>query len=172
MTAGSSSLVGKTSAPPPLNGVSSCSQLLVDSSVPPGRVTSSLLDPELIHERTGRRVEYFEAKVATQYEKKEREAIRKIVGREIREKCRPELDDYYDCMCDRTVTFLACRGYAAAVQKCVKKYENSATLPDRWQEIAREREALGLSLVKRQQRKIYNKYISDMDGAGWLPKRK
>lgn len=39
---------------------------------------------------------------------------------------RPELDDYYDCMCDRTITFLACRGYAAAVQKCVKKYELSS----------------------------------------------
>lgn len=128
-----------------------------------------MLHPDEIHQRTRRRVEYFEAKQATHYEKKENDAIRAQIGKEIRDKCRPELDDYYDCMCERTFTFIACRSYAAAVHKCIAKYEKPEVMKARWEEVAREREALGLSRINRRQRKYYNKYISDLDGSGWLP---
>ncbi|PFH35549.1 hypothetical protein BESB_052000 [Besnoitia besnoiti] len=136
------------------------------------RIPGTVLHPDEIHDRTRHRVEYFEAKQATHYEKKERDAIRTQIGKEIRDKCRAELDDYYDCMCERTFTFVACRSFAAAVQKCIKKYERPEVMDKRWQEIALEREALGLSRINRRQRKYYNKYISDVDGSGWLPRRK
>ncbi|EPR64855.1 putative CHCH domain protein [Toxoplasma gondii TgCatPRC2] len=135
-------------------------------------IPGTVLHPDDIHQSTRRRIEYFEAKQATHYEKKENDAIRKQIGKEIRDKCRPELDEYYDCMCDRTFTFIACRRYAEAVQKCVKKYEEPEAMNKRWEEVAQEREALGLSRINRRQRKYYNKYITDLDGSGWLPKPK
>lgn len=129
------------------------------------------LNPNLVAKRTAARIPFFEIKEIAELEKKEMKAIKQQIGKEIRDMCRESLDDYVECMVERTFTFLRCRSLAVAARRCVAQYETPEFLEKRTAELKAEREALGLSILRRKERQPYNKFISDPSGRGWLPEK-
>ncbi|KAL8436069.1 hypothetical protein Efla_002059 [Eimeria flavescens] len=119
------------------------------------------LNPEVVARRTAARVPFFEVKEIAELEKKEMKKIKEQIGKEIRDMCREILDDYVECMMSRTLTFLRCRGLAREVNRCISKYETPEFLERRIKELKAEREAKGISILRRRERQPYNKFISD-----------
>lgn len=119
------------------------------------------LNPKVVAQRTAGRVPFFEIKEIAELEKKEMKIIKQQIGKEIRDMCRESLDEYVDCMIERTFTFLRCRSLAHAARRCIEKYETREFLDQRIAELKAQREAAGLSLLRRNERQPYNKFLSN-----------
>merc|ERR1719329_920367 len=107
-----------------------------------------------------------EAREAAELEEKERKAAKQVLGKEIREMCRPEIDEYVDCCVGRLWTIMACKREALLMRRCMKNIETPEFVEKRMREIMAEREAAGESIVNnygkgatRERRALYNKAI-------------
>eukprot|EP00747_Dinoflagellata_sp_TGD_P182415 gnl/TRDRNA2_/TRDRNA2_36660_c0_seq1.p1 gnl/TRDRNA2_/TRDRNA2_36660_c0~~gnl/TRDRNA2_/TRDRNA2_36660_c0_seq1.p1 ORF type:complete len:195 (-),score=44.18 gnl/TRDRNA2_/TRDRNA2_36660_c0_seq1:145-729(-) len=146
-----------------------------EAEPPPGPATASAgaglhdlpVDQETVGKNRASRVPYLEAREAVELEQKEVKAARAELGREIREACRPEIDEYIDCCVGRIWTMMACKPKAIAMRRCMKKIETPEYVDKRLEEIMRERESAGTSVVNnvrkgatRERRALYNKAIN------------
>eukprot|EP00397_Hematodinium_sp_SG-2012_P061429 GEMP01081355.1.p1 GENE.GEMP01081355.1~~GEMP01081355.1.p1 ORF type:complete len:222 (+),score=51.62 GEMP01081355.1:39-704(+) len=122
-----------------------------------GTLTIDQVDPALIAEKTSMRVPYFEAKEAMDLEQKEIKAVKEIIGAEIRERCRPEIDEYVDCMVGRLWTVLQCKPMAKEMRRCLKRIETPEYVDRRIAEVLEERQINGTSLLKSKDRSLHNK---------------
>lgn len=113
----------------------------------------------MVDEARKRRLPYFESREAVEVEKKEREAIDRIMTRRIRKLCAPEIDDYVNCIVDRTFTFLLCKPLCRKMKRCLKEYETPEQLTKMRRQIAKERVEDGTSLLRLKGRAMYNKYF-------------
>merc|ERR1711907_389327 len=93
-------------------------------------------------------------------------AAKEQLGREIREICRPEIDEYVDCCVGRFWTMMACKPEALRMRRCMKKHEGNPEYVDRrMTEILAQREKNGESVVNnadgrtRERRALYNRAI-------------
>lgn len=114
------------------------------------------IPPEVVKEKTEQRVPYFEAKEAMDIESKEMKAVRAIIGTELRDHCRPEIDEYVDCMAGRIWTVLKCKPHAKEMRRCLKKIETPEYIERRTNELLEKRQRDGTSLLKSGQRGNYN----------------
>merc|ERR1712151_395456 len=102
------------------------------------------------------------------------------IGREIREACRPEIDEYVDCCVGRIWTITACKPHALRMRRCMKKIETPEFVERRTGEILAERESSGTSIINnvgkgvtRERRALYNRAIlSEVDNPSELIIRK
>ena len=86
---------------------------------------------------------YTEARERMVFEKQEvKRADERITG-EIRDHCRPEIEEYIDCTTGRFITVVACRDLAMRMRNCMKKYKVNVDLDARRAEIIAEFEAQG-----------------------------
>merc|ERR1712032_1021758 len=113
-----------------------------------------------IDRNRARRLPYFEAREAITVQRREFEVIDKIIGAETREKCRPEIDDYVNCMVDRYFTLTKCTALCHKMRRCMKYYETPEAVAKRRQEIMNERLDLGCSLLRAEERAQYNKMFA------------
>mmetsp|Transcript_68222 Transcript_68222/g.211072 ORF Transcript_68222/g.211072 Transcript_68222/m.211072 type:complete len:177 (-) Transcript_68222:12-542(-) len=124
------------------------------------------IDAESVERNRNHRVAYLEAREAVELEAKELKAVRNLVGKEVRETCRPEIDEYVDCCVGRIFTLSACKPLALRMRRCMKKVETPEFVERRTAEIMAEREHTGESLVNnaakgttRERRAMYNRAI-------------
>ncbi|KAF4672613.1 hypothetical protein FOL47_000301 [Perkinsus chesapeaki] len=89
---------------------------------------------EQLRENRMRRIPYAEVREAVMLERAEEAEVTKIIGAEIRAKCRPEIDEYVDCVTDRYLSLLKCKPIAWKMRRCVKKYETSDFVANRMRE--------------------------------------
>merc|ERR1719491_1548169 len=140
-----------------------------EESVKPGaeRIVAELpLDEETIRKNRNNRIPYLEAREAVELEQKELKAVREHLGKDIREQCRPEIDEYIDCCVGRIWTMFQCKPHATRMRRCMAKIETPEWVERRTKELLVEREANGESLVNnqakgstRERRSMYNKAI-------------
>merc|ERR1719235_1697736 len=121
-------------------------------------------DSATITKNRNSRVPYLEAREAVELEHKEWKAAKEKLGFEVREWCRPEIDEYIDCMVDRVFSVLVCKPKAIAMRRCMQKIETPEFVERRMTEILREREESGESLINntgkgrdRKKRAEYNR---------------
>jgi len=112
---------------------------------------------EVIHQKTEMRIPYFEARESMELEQKEIKAVRAKIGEELREHCRPEIDEYVDCMVGRIWTVLRCKPHAREMRRCLQRIETPEFVEKRMGELLEERERNGTSLLKTKERAKYNK---------------
>mmetsp|Transcript_33176 Transcript_33176/g.50126 ORF Transcript_33176/g.50126 Transcript_33176/m.50126 type:complete len:180 (+) Transcript_33176:60-599(+) len=124
------------------------------------------LDKEEIDARRNHRNAYMEAREAVELEQKELKAVHEQIGKEIREMCRPEIDEYVDCCVGRVFTLLQCKPYAFRLRRCIAKVETPEFVSRRTKELLAEREANGESILNnatkgttRERRAMYNRAI-------------
>ncbi|KAF4657162.1 hypothetical protein FOZ61_006437 [Perkinsus olseni] len=110
-----------------------------------------------LRESRMRRIPYAEVREAVMLERAEEAEVTKIIGAEIRAKCRPEIDEYVDCVTDRYLSLLQCKPIAWKMRRCVKKYETSDFVANRMRELMAEREEAGTSITKRNELSKANK---------------
>jgi len=134
------------------------------TGIPSGVPHELPLDKETIDKNRDNRVPYLEAREAVELENKEMKAVREQLGKEIREICRPEIDEYVDCCVGRIFTVFRCKPKAFIMRRCMRQVETPEWIEKRQSEILAEREAKGLSLVNntgsgqtRERRALYNK---------------
>ncbi|OEH75474.1 chch domain-containing protein [Cyclospora cayetanensis] len=128
------------------------------------------LNPQVVAARTAARVPFFEVKELAELEKKELKAIKEIIGKEVRDLCRESLDDYVEW-----------ERWGKEGKRNYGKGDEGAFAPSfigseeriaefgvfaqfvnkRIAELKEEREALGLSILRRRERQPYNKFVSD-----------
>mmetsp|Transcript_40944 Transcript_40944/g.64926 ORF Transcript_40944/g.64926 Transcript_40944/m.64926 type:complete len:203 (-) Transcript_40944:84-692(-) len=122
-------------------------------------------DEETITKNRRGRNAYMEAREAVELEQKERKGAREALGKELREKCRPEIDEYIDCCVGRIFTMFACRPEALKMRVCLKKLEKPEFIEQRMTELLKKREESGESVVNnadgrtRERRALYNRAI-------------
>jgi len=125
------------------------------------RTKEMWVPPEIVAEGRENRIPYFEAKEAMDLEMKELKEVRKQIGTELREHCRPEIDEYVDCMVGRIWTVLQCKPHAKEMRRCLKKLETPEYIEKRTKELLLERERNGTSILKSKARGNYNKLFYD-----------
>jgi len=135
------------------------------------------VDAEQVEKNRNGRVAYLEAREAVELERKELGAARETLAKEIREMCRPEIDDYIDCCVGRVFSMMACKPHAVKMRLCIKKIETPEFIERRISEILSSRDDTGESLVNnarkgstRERRALYNRAIlpnlADSDDIG------
>mmetsp|Transcript_21123 Transcript_21123/g.18037 ORF Transcript_21123/g.18037 Transcript_21123/m.18037 type:complete len:214 (-) Transcript_21123:60-701(-) len=112
---------------------------------------------EQLRENRMRRIPYAEVREAVMLERAEEAEVTKIIGAEIRAKCRPEIDEYVDCVTDRYLSLLKCKPIAWKMRRCVKKYETSDFVANRMRELMAQREEAGTSITRRNELSKANK---------------
>ena len=124
------------------------------------------VDMDTVDKNRNRRIPYLEAREAVELEQKELKAVREQIGREIREVCRPEIDEYIDCCVGRVWTMMQCKKYALLMRRCMRKVETPEFVERRTAELLKEREEQGKSIVNnmgkgatRERRALYNRAI-------------
>jgi COX assembly protein 1 len=83
----------------------------------------SEIPAEKLQEGRNQRIPYFEMREVEVQKMSEEGIARQMVGKEIRDLCRPEIDEYVDCLTDRMFTVLKCKPLALRMRRCVAKYE-------------------------------------------------
>jgi len=81
------------------------------------------LNAEKLREGREGRIPYFEMREVEVQKNSEESIAKQIVGKEIRDLCRPEIDEYIDCVTDRMFTILKCKPLSLKMRKCIAKYE-------------------------------------------------
>ena len=95
---------------------------------------------EKLQEARQQRIPYFEMREVEVQKMSEEGIAKQIVGKEIRDLCRPEIDEYVDCLTDRMFTVLKCKPLALRMRRCVAKYElHTGYASSRINEILEER---------------------------------
>lgn len=124
------------------------------------------LDDATIAKNKFKRVPYLEAREAVELEQTEIKAVKAQIGAEVREKCRPEIDEYIDCCVGRIFTIGQCKPHALRMRRCLKKVETPEFVERRMAEIRKERESTGESVINntvsgrsRNRRALYNNAI-------------
>ncbi|CAD2096454.1 hypothetical protein YYG_04606 [Plasmodium vinckei petteri] len=112
-----------------------------------------------IENNRNNRVPYFEIKESTMIEQKEKKEVQKILALELRDKCRPEIDEYVECSVGRLWTILKCKDLMMQMRNCLKKYENFEYIKYRENQIMEERKKNGTSLFRSNERAKYNRFI-------------
>jgi len=132
---------------------------------PAGAFSDLPADAATIEQNRNQRSAYLEAREAVELEQKERKAAKEQLGKEIREICRPEIDEYVDCCVGRFWTIMVCKPEALRMRRCMKKQETPEYVERRMAEILASREASGESVVNnmdgrtRERRALYNRAI-------------
>jgi len=111
---------------------------------------------EEIERNRDKRSAYFQVREATQLELKELKEAHFEVGCELREKCRPEIDDYMGCCTDRLFSIYRCNEPAIIMRKCLKKVETREFVDARTNQILQQRKEDGRSLIRSDERALYN----------------
>jgi len=124
------------------------------------------VDAETVRKNREGRVAYLEAREACQLEQKEINAVREQIGKEVRQACAPEIDEYVDCCVGRWFSLMACKPHALRMRRCMKKIETPEYVERRTAELMKERETAGESIVNNQgkgatrgRRAMYNRAI-------------
>ncbi len=81
------------------------------------------LTAEKLQEGRNARIPYLEMREVEVQKIGEESIAKQVVGKEIRDLCRPEIDEYVDCVTDRMFTILRCKPLALKMRRCVAKYE-------------------------------------------------
>mmetsp|Transcript_21329 Transcript_21329/g.63650 ORF Transcript_21329/g.63650 Transcript_21329/m.63650 type:complete len:182 (-) Transcript_21329:40-585(-) len=125
------------------------------------------VDQETVDKNRNARLPYFEAREASMLEQKELAAVHESIGKEVREMCRPEIDEYVDCCVGRMFSFIMCKRQAIVMRRCISKIETPEYIDRRVKELLKEREKSGQSLINnrgagttRERRAMYNKAIA------------
>lgn len=101
----------------------------------------SEIPAEKLQQGRQQRIPYFEMREVEVQKMSEEGIARQIVGKEIRDLCRPEIDEYVDCITDRMFTVLKCKPLALRMRRCVAKYElHSGYASNRIGDILEERQ--------------------------------
>jgi len=123
-------------------------------------------DAETIEKNRHSRIPYLEAREAVELEQKEIKEVRAQLGREVRDICRPEIDEYVDCCVGRLFSIFQCKPHSLRMRRCMNKVETPEWVERRTAELLAEREANGQSLVNntgkgatRERRAMYNNAI-------------
>ena len=102
---------------------------------------NSELTAEKLKEGRNARIPYFEMREVEAQKISEESIAKQMVGKEIRDLCRPEIDEYIDCVTDRMFTVLKCKPLALTMRKCVAKYElHSGYASQRIEQVLQERQ--------------------------------
>mmetsp|Transcript_144721 Transcript_144721/g.360784 ORF Transcript_144721/g.360784 Transcript_144721/m.360784 type:complete len:181 (+) Transcript_144721:112-654(+) len=150
------------------------------SSASPEPPADLPVDAEVVEKNRNARVPYLEAREAVELEQKELKAVREQLGREIREICRPEIDEYIDCCVGRIFSIFQCKPHSLRMRRCMNKIETPEWVDRRTAELLAEREATGESLINnvgkgatRERRAMYNRAIlSEVDDPSEMSIRK
>eukprot|EP00916_Digyalum_oweni_P017269 GHVL01028248.1.p1 GENE.GHVL01028248.1~~GHVL01028248.1.p1 ORF type:complete len:195 (-),score=34.52 GHVL01028248.1:21-605(-) len=108
---------------------------------------------------------YFESREEQYLETKERTQAEHLLGRQIRDACRAEIDEYIDCMTPKFLTVYKCRGLCEKMRRCVRKIETPEYVERRLREIMAEREANNTSLIRRTEIAAANSLIDPTEYA-------
>ena len=101
----------------------------------------SEVPPEKLQEGRHARIPYLEMREVEVQKMSEESIARQIVGKEIRDLCRPEIDEYIDCVTDRMFSILTCKPLALRMRKCVAKYElHTGYASQRIEQVLQERQ--------------------------------
>jgi COX assembly protein 1 len=101
----------------------------------------SEIPSEKLQEGRQQRIPYLEMREVEVQKMSEEGIAKQIVGKEIRDLCRPEIDEYVDCLTDRMFTVLKCKPLALRMRRCVAKYElHTGYASNRIEQILHERQ--------------------------------
>eukprot|EP00811_Abedinium_folium_P013082 NODE_22153_length_720_cov_4.853288.p1 GENE.NODE_22153_length_720_cov_4.853288~~NODE_22153_length_720_cov_4.853288.p1 ORF type:complete len:200 (+),score=34.13 NODE_22153_length_720_cov_4.853288:89-601(+) len=140
--------------------------VLAPAGAPPADLP---FDIETVNNNRVGRVAYLEAREAVTLQQEEEKACKEIIGAEVREVCRPEIDEYVDCCVGRIFTINACKPHSLRMRRCLKRVETPQFVERRIKELLAEREANGTSILNntakgasRERRALYNSAILPM----------
>ncbi len=103
--------------------------------------TPEQLTADRLKEGREQRIPYLEMREVEVHKSSEETIAKQIVGKEIRDLCRPEIDEYIDCVTDRMFTILTCKPLSLRMRKCVAKYEvHSGYASQRIEQVLSERQ--------------------------------
>eukprot|EP00928_Gymnodinium_smaydae_P046473 TRINITY_DN30968_c0_g1_i1.p1 TRINITY_DN30968_c0_g1~~TRINITY_DN30968_c0_g1_i1.p1 ORF type:complete len:193 (+),score=37.52 TRINITY_DN30968_c0_g1_i1:61-639(+) len=124
------------------------------------------VDRDTVDKNRNGRVAYLESREAVALEEKELKAVREEIGREVREACRPEIDDYVDCCVGRVFSMMQCKKPALIMRRCMRQIETPEFVERRTRELLKQREEKGMSFLNnsgkgatRERRALYNRAI-------------
>merc|ERR1712139_397401 len=100
-----------------------------------GEVPEPPMDAATIEQNRNRRNPYLEAREAVELEQKERKAAKEQLGREVREICRPEIDEYVDCCVGRLFSIFQCKPHSLRMRRCMNKVETPEWVERRTAEV-------------------------------------
>ena len=101
----------------------------------------SEIPAEKLKEGRNSRIPYFEMREVEVQKTSEEGIAKQIVGKEIRDLCRPEIDEYIDCVTDRMFSVLTCKPLALKMRRCVAKYElHTGYATQRIEQVLKERQ--------------------------------
>eukprot|EP00920_Eleutheroschizon_duboscqi_P010711 GHVT01025121.1.p1 GENE.GHVT01025121.1~~GHVT01025121.1.p1 ORF type:complete len:217 (-),score=13.51 GHVT01025121.1:2018-2668(-) len=120
--------------------------------------------------RRERRFVWWELREALYIQDKEKKAVREILGKEFRDICRAEIDEYVDCNASHPWAFLTrCRSQAKTMRQCLSSIETPEYVHKRELELMEQRECDGTSLVRKADRSQHNRWMQKQGVDGWLP---
>lgn len=137
------------------------------------RQSSRYLKDATVQKFTEQRSPYIEVREYNYVEQAERKAVRNRIGREVRDKCRSEYDEFFDCLTNSFLNLhFFCKKENDDVNKCQQKYRYHEFAREREAQLNRDREASGESQLKRKERAKYNRFVPDKgpNQKGWLPR--
>ncbi|UKK01117.2 hypothetical protein MACK_001930 [Theileria orientalis] len=76
---------------------------------------------------------------------KERKEVIKDIAASIRDKCRPEIDEYVNCCTEKNFILLNCKDQSRELHKCIRLYQKDATSPEAIRKVMEERYKKGES---------------------------
>jgi COX assembly protein 1 len=103
---------------------------------------------------------YTEARERAVFEQQEIKRADQKITSEIRDHCRPEIEEYIDCTTGRFFSIVTCRDYAMRMRNCMKKYKLDIDVSARRQEIIAEFEQQGEVLDRDVLARRNNLYVS------------
>jgi len=101
------------------------------------------ISPEKVRDSRNPLSELREAQLLLQTDEKRAD---QMITKEVRDHCRPEIDEYVDCSTGRTFSMFICKDLAAKMRRCLIKYKTDIDIDQRRSELIEELERKGETL--------------------------
>ena len=116
-------------------------------------------DPDSVRKYRDARPVYTEGRERAVFEQQERKRADQQITGEIREHCRPEIEEYIDCTTGKFLGVVRCRDLSMRMRSCLKKYKLGIDIEERRAEIIREFENQGEVLDRALLARRNNLYV-------------
>ena len=111
----------------------------------------SFTSPEIFIDATAERAKVvlqgrpsaIQEREAAMFAQSERKRADQKITQDLRDKCRPEVDEYVDCTTGRFLSIVACKDLAMKMRRCLVKYKGAVDIEQRRAELVKEMEDQG-----------------------------
>ena len=123
-------------------------------------------EPDEIRKVRSSRPASTEGREAALFQQQEIKRADQQLTRELRDNCRPEIEDYVECTQERVFSVMACKALAMKMRRCLVKYKTGTDVVTRRSEILEEMQKNGEVMDREWLAKRNNLFWSEGGKAG------